>query len=894
MSSVYDRLSEERKKLQAEGLIPEWMTTGGYQLLKEKYLYRVNNPREQYQRIARTLAVHTPDPQEWYEKFFDIMWKGWLSPSTPILANTGTDRGLPVSCAGSYFPDSIDGIYKAKHETAILTKHGFGTAGYLGDIRPRGSDISVGGKSSGVLPVIEGVVKDMEYVAQGTSRRGSWAGYLPISHGDFFEVAKYLESYPDGCNIGWNWSDDDTLKIKSGDKDTLLRFQKMLKTKMVTGKGYMFFPDKVNRKRPQWYVDHNLDVKAAQLCVVPETLILTKQGYEEIAKFEDQFVEIWNGKEWSNVLVRKTGSDQKVIKVKTKHGYELECTPEHKFYKVIRDTTSGRTKTYEVAAKDLKRGDKLIKFDLPIIEGDEVLENAYLNGFYTGDGCQYNGKQLIYFYGDKRKMLKDIDMSCCTYHIVQENQDREVFHTKALKDKFFVPRAKYTIGSRIEWLAGLLDSDGTVHRNGKTQGLAISSINLDFLKEVQFMLQELGVTSKVCKMSDKGLRSLPLNDGSGECGDFMCQDAYRLLLGNTEINKLQSLGLQTKRLKLTNHKPNRECSHFIKIDSVTDEGRISDTYCFTENKRHMGMFNGLLTGQCNEITLHSSKDYTYTCVLASMNLSKWDEWKDTDAVFIATVFLDCVAQEFIERAKNISGLEKAVAFTKKSRALGLGVMGLHTLYQQKRYAFGDFNSMMLNNQIARSLRSGAEEATKWLASVYGEPEWCKGYGRANSHLLAIAPTKSTSLIMGGVSEGINPDVGFVFTQRTAGGEVDRVTPVFLELMKERQVFNKTTVERIRDAMGSVQQEDWLTDDEKLVFRTAFEIDQMSILKQAEQRGKYLDQWQSLNLFFSSEEDEGYIAKVHQYAIESEDILGLYYVYSKAGIQASKDDCLACQ
>lgn len=562
MSSVYDRLSEERKKLQAEGLVPDWMTTGGYQLLKEKYLYRVNSPKEQYQRIARTLAVHTPDPQEWYEKFFDIMWKGWLSPSTPVLANTGTDRGLPVSCAGSYFPDSIDGIYKAKHETAILTKYGFGTAGYLGDVRPRGSDISVGGKSSGVLPIIEGVVKDMEYVAQGTSRRGSWAGYLPISHGDFFEVAKYLESYPDGCNIGWNWTDEDTKRIKEGDEDMLSRFQKMLKTKMVTGKGYVFFPDKVNRRRPKWYVDNSLDVKAAQLC--------------------------------------------------------------------------------------------------------------------------------------------------------------------------------------------------------------------------------------------------------------------------------------------------------------------------------------------NEITLHSGKDYTYTCVLASMNLARWEEWKDTDAVFIATVFLDCVAQEFIEKAKNISGLEKAVAFTKKSRALGLGVMGLHTLYQQKRYAFGDFQSMMLNNTIARHLRTEAEKASQWLASVYGEPEWCKGYGRANSHLLAIAPTKSTSLIMGGVSEGINPDVGYVFTQRTAGGEVDRVTPVFLDLMKERGVFNRNTVERIRDAMGSVQQEDWLTDEEKLVFRTAFEIDQMAILQQAEQRGKHLDQWQSLNLFFSSEEDEEYIAKVHQYAIESEDILGLYYVYSKAGIQASKDECLACQ
>lgn len=562
MTTIYDRLGEERKKLQKEGVVPDWMTTGGYQLLKEKYLYQVDNPLQQYQRIARTLAAHTPDPNLWCDKFLNLLWKGWLSPSTPVLSNTGTSRGLPVSCSGNYFPDSIDGIYKAKYETAILTKYGFGTAGYLGDIRPRGSGISVGGKSSGVLPIIEGIIKDMEYVAQGTNRRGSWAGYLPINHGDFYEVASYLAAHPDGNNIGWNWYDVDTERMNSGDKDMHQRFQKMLTTKMLTGKGYMFFPDKVNRRRPQWYVDHNLDVKAAQLC--------------------------------------------------------------------------------------------------------------------------------------------------------------------------------------------------------------------------------------------------------------------------------------------------------------------------------------------NEITLHSSNDYTYTCVLASMNLAKWDEWKDTDAVFEATVFLDCVAQEFIERAKNIPGLEKAVSFTKKSRALGLGVMGLSTLYQQKRYVFGDFDSMLLNTEIFQHMRQEAEKATTWLASVYGEPEWCKGYGRANSHLLSVAPTKSTSLIMGGVSEGINPDVGVVFTQRTAGGEVDRVTPVFLELMKERGMFNKTVIERIRDNMGSVQQEDWLTDHEKMVFRTAFEIDQMHILTQAEQRGRHLDQWQSLNLFFSAEEDEAYIAKIHKYAIESEDILGLYYVYSKAGIQASKDDCIVCQ
>lgn len=562
MSNSYRVLSNERKKMQEDGLMPLHWSTGSWQLFKNKYLYQASNPKEQYQRIAFTLAAHTPDPQEWKDKFFDIMWKGWLSPSTPILANTGTNRGLPVSCAGSYIPDSIDGIYKAKHETAMLTKMGFGTAGYLGDVRPRGAPISVGGTSTGVMQVIEGFQRDMEYVAQGTARRGSWAGYLPIDHGDFNEVCTFLEQHPDGNNIGWNVSEEFIERLKIGDKDAVERYGKALKTKMVTGKGYFFFPSKAAAKRPQWYVDQGLDVKAPQLC--------------------------------------------------------------------------------------------------------------------------------------------------------------------------------------------------------------------------------------------------------------------------------------------------------------------------------------------NEIMLHSSKDFTYTCVLASMNVELFDDWKDTDAVFIATVFLDCVCQEFIERAKNIPGLEKAVAFTKNSRALGLGQCGLHSYFQKKMIAFESFEAHMLNTKIAKDIQTEAIKASEWLASVWGEPKWMKGYGRANTHLIAIAPTKSTALIMGGVSEGINPDTAMVYTQKSAGGEVDRVNPYLLKLMKEKGVYSKANVESIRDKMGSVQHVDWLTDDEKLVFRTAFEINQHTIIRMAATRGKYVDQWMSLNLFFAAGEDESYINDVHKDAFLNPDILGLYYVYSMAGVQASKDECVACQ
>lgn len=261
-----NKYSEERKRLQELGEIPRWFITPGYQLFAEKYLW-ANSVKEQYKAIAKTAARHVEHIwPEAYENFFKILWQGWLSPSTPILANMGTDRGLPVSCSGGYIEDSIDGFYTSRRETAILTKYGFGTSGYLGDIRPRGSEISIGGKASGVLPVFKGFVRDMEEVAQGTNRRGAFAGYIPITHEDFDEVCNHLHMHPDGLNIGWNITDEFIHKLNNGDEESIRRYQKALKVKMVTGKGYFFFVDKANRHRPLGYSENNLDIKASNLC----------------------------------------------------------------------------------------------------------------------------------------------------------------------------------------------------------------------------------------------------------------------------------------------------------------------------------------------------------------------------------------------------------------------------------------------------------------------------------------------------------------------------------------------------------------------------------------------------------------------------------------------------
>ena len=269
--NLYRKLSEERKELQKQGLVPEWYTTGGYQLFKEKYEYQTEgrSVRGQFERIAKTAAKHlkgTKFESQAEEKFFELLWKGWLSPSTPVLANMGTTRGMPVSCSGTIVEDSIDGFYNNLHEIAMLTKNGFGTASDFSHIRPRGSKIANGGKANGVIPVIKEHVQCMRHVTQGTARRGAWAVYLKIDHGDFDELIDLMQAEPDDLNVGWTITNEFLDGLNKGNPENIRRFQRAMKTKLITGKGYFFFVDKANAKRPQMYKDLGLTINNSQLC----------------------------------------------------------------------------------------------------------------------------------------------------------------------------------------------------------------------------------------------------------------------------------------------------------------------------------------------------------------------------------------------------------------------------------------------------------------------------------------------------------------------------------------------------------------------------------------------------------------------------------------------------
>jgi len=291
--------------------------------------------------------------------------------------------------------------------------------------------------------------------------------------------------------------------------------------------------------------------------------------------------------------------------------------------------------------------------------------------------------------------------------------------------------------------------------------------------------------------------------------------------------------------------------------------------------------------------LHSSSRYSFSCVLSSMNLHKWDEWKDTDAVFTAHVFLDAVISYFLDKARGINGLQKVVNFTELGRATGMGVMGWSSYLQKKRIPFESLEAQFLNNSIFKHMREETYKASRWLAEEYGEPEWCKGYKMRNTHTMSLPPTKSSSILAGGVSESVFPEPGLVYEQASAAGGLFRISAEFYDLMKSRGEYSSSTIDSVISNKGSVQHLGWLSEHEKKVFKTAFEVDQEVIRRYASQRQKYIDQGQSLNFFVSQDGDEKRISQLLTDCFLDEDILSVYYFYSRSGVIISSS-CSACE
>lgn len=348
---------------------------------------------------------------------------------------------------------------------------------------------------------------------------------------------------------------------------------------------------------------------------------------------------------------------------------------------------------------------------------------------------------------------------------------------------------------------------------------------------------------------------------------------------------------------------------------IQRRGEIGYPYIFFNDKANKGApevykekdLKILASNLCTEIMLPSNENWSFVCVLSSLNVLHYDKWKDTDAVETMVHFLDAVITEFLDKLdvyrdssdredrQTFLFMERAYNFAKENRALGLGVLGWHSLLQSKKLAFNSQGSYDLNTEIFKLIKEKSYKASEELADRFGEPEVMKGYGRRNATLNAIAPTTSSAFILGQVSQGIEPIWSNIYVKDIAKIKTTIKNPFLLELLEEKGKNTTDVWHSIRNRDGSVQHLDFLTDEEKDVFKTYSEIDQMDIVYQAGNRQEYVDQGQSLNIIVHPDMPIKDINKLYITAWKM-GLKSLYYQHSMNAAQKfkQKKECVSCE
>ena len=566
---------------------PSWGDTDVYKkTISGGYLVNGESPRDAYTRVAKTVARRLYKP-EMADRFFDYIWKGWLCLASPVLSNTGTDRGLPISCFGIDVGDSIMEIGNKNLEMMLLAKHGGGVGIGVNMIRPAGSKITGNGTSDGVIPFCKIYDSTILATNQGSVRRGAASVNINIEHDDFLEWLEIREPKGDVNRQSLNLhqcavvGDKFMRKLEQGDPEARNKWSKLIQKRKATGEPYILFKGNTNKNNPEAYKKNSLKV-------------------------------------------------------------------------------------------------------------------------------------------------------------------------------------------------------------------------------------------------------------------------------------------------------------------------------------HM-------TNICSEIVLHTDESHSFVCCLSSVNLDKYNEWKNTNLIYDATWFLDGVLEEFIQRAKNMKGFECSVRSAEKGRALGLGVLGWHSLLQKSGISFEGLLAQFKTREIFSKIKIETERASRALAEIYGEPLWCVGTGMRNTHLRAIAPTVSNSKLAGNTSAGIEPWAANVFTEQSAKGTFIRKNNELKKALRKIGIDYKETWDKILEDGGSVQGlkelDGWFYDERgrlnqeegepiKNVFKTFKEINQLELVRQAGIRQDYIDQSVSLNLAFPSEATPRWINQVHVEAWKR-GIKTLYYMRTESVLRgdiaaaAMDPNCLSC-
>jgi ribonucleoside-diphosphate reductase alpha chain len=410
----------------------------------------------------------------------------------------------------------------------------------------------------------------------------------------------------------------------------------------------------------------------------------------------------------------------------------------------------------------------------------------------------------------------------------------------------------------------------------------------------------------------RGAASVNINIEHGDFNDWLDIREPKGDVNRQSLNLHQCAVVGDKfmrKLEQGNPEARRKWSNLLRKRKATGEPYIM--FKGNINKANPAAYkeNGLkvhMTNICSEITLHTDESHSFVCCLSSLNLAKYEEWKDTNLIYDTTFFLDGVMEEFIQKAKGLRGFENSVRSAQKGRAIGIGVLGWHTYLQEKGIAFEGLLAQFETRKIFSQIKIESERASMALAEIYGEPLWCVGTGMRNTHLTAIAPTVSNSKLSGDTSPGIEPWAANVFTDQSAKGTFIRRNKSLERVLESLGLNNDSIWNKILEDGGSIQGieqlshvlvGDWDT-PVKEVYKTFKEINQLELVNQAGIRQQYIDQSVSLNLAFPSEATPKWINTVH-YEAWKKGIKTLYYVRTESVLRgdiaakAMDPDCLSC-
>jgi len=770
--------------------MPKELTGLSKVIHEERYAHDNETWADTCKRVADYVSMaENGDKAEWAEAFRVLMEDQAFIPGGRILANAGRVGGQLLNCFVLPVEDNRESIGDLIKEVLIVSGTGGGIGISFKNLRYRGAKIvRAGGTSSGSVSFMNVVDAVAATIKTGGGRRAALMLSLPVDHPDIEEFLKHKLDLNNlnNANVSVEINNDfiDAVK-RNKDWDLVWAGQvvktvkarklwnKVCKNAVKCGEPGILNLELMEEKSNSYYY---AKILATNPCVTGETTILTDKGHVRIDSVVDQRVNVWNGKEWSKVTPRVTGEDQEIIDVEFSDGSGLACTPYHSF-PIVKGVDARHPRVTKVQAKDLQIGDKIDKWELPVITGNTELREAYSKGAFAGDGYMRRGDTpVIDLHGVKRDLMPYLDVkthnegpSCKAHNKINVTLD-SLRRKGGMTDycKTFVPDNTYTVQSRLDWLAGYLDTDGT-QQNGAA---SMSSVNREFLLELKKMLMTLGVQSTISLSHPAMVRAMP--DGRGGMKDYRTQACYRITFGSGYVAHLLNLGLTCHRLDFSKAIGRRVRANAVRITKLTPRTkREAKVYCFNEPKRHIGTFGCVSIGNCGEQPLPAYS----ACCLGSVNINNFvkngriEEAPFKRAIATAIRFLDDVL------TVNTYPLDAIKSTVTAERRIGLGLMGIHSAMLQMGIKYSSREGLEFIEWVYKTLRDESYKASCALAAEKGafglfeveaflDSGFVKGLpigvkrkiresGMRNVTVNTAAPTGTTAMLCG-VSSGIEP------------------------------------------------------------------------------------------------------------------------------------------